>query len=121
MEAQDSSERSSSGALSSSDGDDEEDEPFEVVESAESLATAEMDRMLEAAGVRATAATPAVALAARKAAAVNDGDRETITEHELALIRLVELRGKFHDWAHTREVTIAKLRSIADYVDSVSR
>lgn len=43
-----------------------------------------------------------------------------LTEAELAVLKLVELRFQLHEWMEMRELTIAKLREIADYIDVVS-
>ena len=42
------------------------------------------------------------------------------TEAELAVVRLVELKAELHEWTEMREVTIQKLREIANYMDLVS-
>lgn len=39
---------------------------------------------------------------------------------ERVIIDLVHLRAQFHDWTDIRTQTILKLRSIAEYVDTVS-
>ena len=44
-----------------------------------------------------------------------------ITEREAAVIALVKLRAEFEEWSDVRARTIAKLREIADYVDTVGR
>jgi len=84
-------------------GREDDCESFVVLDTPDEEAIADMNQMVERAEERA------------------EKDSSNISDREVAVIKLVELRAKFEEWAHTRENTICKLREIADYVDSVCR